>query len=117
MPASDVDHYLAGLPAPDRAALQTLRRMILDVVPDAEEGLSYGAPAFKVRGKAVAGFAAFKDHLSYLPHSGSVLGELAGEVSAYRTTKGSLHFSPDGPLPPELVASLISARLRELGLA
>lgn len=117
MPASDVDAYLAGLPAPDRAALEDLRRKILDVVPQAEEGLSYGSPSFKVQGKAVAGFAAFKDHLSYLPHSGSVLGELADEVAAYRTTKGSLHFTPDQPLPPDLVASLVSARLRELGLA
>lgn len=116
MPASDVDRYLDALADPDRTALQQLRRMILAVAPDAEEGLSYGSPSFKVNGKAVAGFAAFKDHLSYLPHSGAVLGELGDAVEGYRTTKGSLHFTADQPLTEELVRLLVAARLRELGL-
>lgn len=114
MSASDIDSYLAVLPDADRAALQELRRMILDVIPGAEEGLSYGSPAFKVGGKAVAGFAAFKDHLSYLPHSGSVLTELGSAVGKFRTTKGSLHFTSDRPLSPELVRLLVEARQREL---
>ena len=116
MPASDVDSYLAALSDPDGGALEDLRRMILEVVPGAEQGLAYGSPAFKRGGKAVAGFAAFKDHHSYLPHSGSVLGELADAVAGYRTTKGSLHFTPDRPLTAELVRRLVEARLRELGL-
>ena len=54
----------------------------MEEVPDADQGLSYGMPAFKVQGKTVAGFAAFTNHLSYLPHSGSVLAELGNEVVA-----------------------------------
>jgi uncharacterized protein YdhG (YjbR/CyaY superfamily) len=68
------------------------------------------------RGQDDRGFAAFKDHLSYLPHSGSVLGELGEAVAGYRTTKGSLHFPVDQPLPDDLVRSLVRTKMRQLGL-
>lgn len=93
--------------------LEALRGTILAVIPDAEQGISYGMPAFRLHGKTIAGFAAFKDHLSYLPHSGKVLGELAGDLSGYTMTKGSLHFPVDRPLPRAVVERLIAARLRE----
>ena len=117
MPRDEIDAYLAGLEAPARRTLEELRRTILKVVPDAEEGLSYGVPAFRVRGKAVAGFAAFKNHLTYVPHSGSVLGDLGDDVAGYETSKGSLKFAIDTPLPEDLVAKLVAARLRELETA
>jgi uncharacterized protein YdhG (YjbR/CyaY superfamily) len=116
MPHSDIDAYLAALDEPKRGTLEQLRQTILEVVPDAEQTISYGMPAFKVKGKAVAGFAAFKAHLSYLPHSGSVLSALGDEVADYETSKGSLRFAVDEPLPATLVEHLIQARLRELGL-
>ena len=116
MTHEDVDAYLAALDQPMRATLEELRRSILEVVPDAEQGLSYGAPAFKVEGKAVAGFAAFKAHLSYLPHSGSVLGGLSADIAGYQTSKGSLRFAVDQPLPTALVEKLVRARMGELGL-
>ena len=114
--AEDVDDYLAKVDEPKRTTLETVRRSILAVLPEAEEGLAYGVPAFKVHGKTVAGLAAFKHHLSYLPHSGSVLAELEDDLSAYEVTKGALQFAVDEPLPPGLVRSLITARLRELEL-
>jgi len=116
MPASDIDSYLAGVDEPKRSALEQLRRDIVAVLPDAEQCISYGMPAFKVQGKTVAGFAAFKNHLSYLPHSGSVLPKLAADLAGYERTKGSLHFPIDQPLPAALVNKLVGARLRELGL-
>ena len=116
MSAADIDGYLAAVEEPKRSTLEALRRSVLAVVPHAEQCLSYGMPAFKVQGKTVAGFAAFRDHLSYLPHSGSVLGELDDEVAGYRTTKGSLHLAVDQPLPDDLVRRLVEARMRELGL-
>jgi uncharacterized protein YdhG (YjbR/CyaY superfamily) len=67
----EIDRYLAALDEPKRSALEALRTSILEIVPEAEQGISYGAPVFEVQGKAVAGFAAFKRHLSYVPHSGS----------------------------------------------
>jgi uncharacterized protein YdhG (YjbR/CyaY superfamily) len=112
----DIDAYLARLEEPGRSTLQQLRKAILQVVPEAEEGLAYRAPSFKVRGKTVAGFAAFKNHLSYLHHSGSVLAELGDDLAGYETSKGALKFAIDKPLPKRLVKKLIDARMRELGL-
>lgn len=117
MTRDDVSAYLAGLDEPKRSTLGEMRRRILEVVPDAEECISYGVPAFRVQGKVVAGFAAFKNHLSYLPHSGSVFPELAGDVAGYRTSSGALQFPVDRPLPKALVKKLIKVRIRQLGLA
>jgi len=116
MAPQDVDRYLASLDEPRRSTLEALRRSILEVVPDAEQRISYGVPAFVVHGKTVAGFAAFKNHLSYLPHSGSVLSELDDDLAGYQRTKGSLHFAVDAPLPSTLVGRLVELRMRELGL-
>jgi uncharacterized protein YdhG (YjbR/CyaY superfamily) len=112
--SEEVDEYLRGLDEPKRSTLQALRGTILEIVPDAEQVISYRVPAFRVRGKTVAGFAAFKDHLSYLPFSGSVLGQLADELKGYTTTKSSLHFPVDRPLPKSVVRNLIAVRLAEL---
>ena len=116
MAADGIDGYLAALDEPKRSTLEALRRSILAVVPDAEQCISYGMPAFRVDGKVVAGFAAFKNHLSYLPHSGSVLGDLDDELDGYTRTSGSLHFPVDEPLPDELVRRLVDAKLRRLGI-
>jgi len=113
----EVDRYLAKLDEPKRSTLEALRTSILEVVPEAEQGISYGVPAFKVEGKTVAGFAAFKNHLSYLPHSGSVLSKLGDEVTGYQTSKGALRFAVDKPLPKQLVRKLVTTRMRQLGLA
>ncbi|MBV8987370.1 MAG: DUF1801 domain-containing protein [Solirubrobacterales bacterium] len=114
MSSEEVDQYLRGLDEPKRSTLQALRRTILEIVPDAEQVISYRVPAFRVRGKTVAGFAAFKDHLSYLPFSGSVLGQLADELQDYTMTKSALHFPIDRPLPKKVVKKLLAVRLGEL---
>lgn len=114
MSAEEVDEYLRGVDEPKRSTLQELRRTILEIVPDAEQVISYRVPAFRVSGKTIAGFAAFKDHLSYLPFSGSVLGQLADELNGYTMTKSSLHFPVDCPLPKSVVRNLIAVRLGEL---
>jgi uncharacterized protein YdhG (YjbR/CyaY superfamily) len=117
MSAVEIDEYLQRLDEPKRSTLSRLRRDILAVVPDAEQCISYGVPGFKIEGKTIAGFAAFKNHLSYLPHSGSVFPELAGELAGYQKSAGSLRFPVDQPLPPELVEKLIAVRLRQAGVA
>jgi uncharacterized protein YdhG (YjbR/CyaY superfamily) len=113
----EIDSYLAALDDTKRATLEALRKSILEVVPGAEQCIYYGVPAFKVGGKAVAGFAAFKNHLRYLPHSGSVLSALGADVAAYETSKGALRFAVDEPLPDHLVRKLVMTRMRELGPA
>jgi uncharacterized protein YdhG (YjbR/CyaY superfamily) len=117
MVPTEIDRYLARLGEPQRRTLEALRKSIMEVVPEAEQCISYGMPAFKVQGKTVAGFAAFKNHLSYLPHSGSVLATLPDDVEPYETSKGSLKFAINKPLPKRLVKKLIRARMQELGLA
>ena len=116
MAAADIDAYIGALDEPKRSTLEEMRRRILEVVPKAEQCLSYAMPAFKVQGKTVAGLAAFKNHLSYLPHSGSVLAQLEDELGRYERTKGSLHFAVDEPLPGHLVRQLVLTKMRECGL-
>ena len=116
MSADDIDGYLEALDDPKRATLERLRRTILEIVPDAEQCMSYGMPAFRLEGKVVAGFAAFKTHLSYLPHSGSVLSALSDDLDQYFMTKGALHFPIDKPLPKALVKKLIAVRRQQLGI-
>jgi uncharacterized protein YdhG (YjbR/CyaY superfamily) len=109
----EVDAYLRRLEEPKHSTLQALRRTILEIVPEADQVISYRVPAFSVDGKVVAGFAAFKNHLSYLPFSGSVLEKVADDLDGYTMTKSALHFRVDRPLPKALVRKLIQARLAE----
>ena len=114
MSAKDVDEYLRAVKEPERSTLQALRETILEIVPDAEQVISYRVPAFRVDGKTFAGFAAFRDHLSYLPFSGSVLAQLRDELEGCTRTKSALHFDVDRSLPKTIVEKLISVRLVEI---
>jgi uncharacterized protein YdhG (YjbR/CyaY superfamily) len=109
-----IDAYLATLPADQHEALQRLRAQVARLVPDAEETISYGMPAFKLRGRAVVWFAAWKAHCSLYPLTGTFLEARADALKGYRRTKGSLHFTPDHPLPQALVERLVRARLADL---
>ena len=113
MSAAEIDSYLDGLDQPKRATLERLRQTILQILPDAEQGISYGVPAVRVGGKVIAGFAAFKHHLSYLPHSGSVFPQLGDELRGYPTSTGALRFGIQEGLPAPLVRKLIEVRLRQ----
>jgi uncharacterized protein YdhG (YjbR/CyaY superfamily) len=113
MSKHEIDEYLATLGEPKRATLCELRDTIVAIVPDAEQCISYGVPAFRLRGKTIAGFAAFRSHLSYLPHSGSVLPRLLEETQGYTQTKSSLHFPVDEALPKKLVKKLLDARMAD----
>jgi uncharacterized protein YdhG (YjbR/CyaY superfamily) len=111
--SSEIDDYLSSLEEPKRSTLSQLRDTIVAIVPDADQGISYGVPAFRLEGKTIGGFAAFKNHLSYLPHSGRVIGRLERDTEGYTKTKGSLHFGVDEPLPEGLVRKLLNARIAE----
>ena len=111
--AQEVDQYLDALEEPGRTTLARLRQTIVDILPEADQGISYGVPAFKIRGKTIAGFAVFKNHLSYLPHIGSVFPQLEDELKGYATSSGALRFGIDEPLPVPLVEKLIAVRLQQ----
>ncbi len=111
-----IDEYLAAVEEPKRSTLEAVRASIRRLAPDAVETISYGMPAFKVGTKAIAGLAAFKAHLAYLPHSSEVFPVLAEELAGHTWTKGSLHFAVDEPLAEALVAQLIAVRRSQAGV-
>jgi uncharacterized protein YdhG (YjbR/CyaY superfamily) len=116
MTAVDIDDYLSGVSEPARTTLDEVRRRIAALVPSATEGISYAVPAFLVDGVPIAGLAAFRHHLSYLPHSGRVLESLGRLVEGYAQTPGSLHFPLGEPLPVDLLRALLLAKAELMGL-
>jgi uncharacterized protein YdhG (YjbR/CyaY superfamily) len=91
-----------------------MRKRILEIVPRAEEVVSYGMPAFKVDGKIVAGLLSNKKHVGYYPFSGSILHLFPGELAKFSTTKSALHVPVDKPLTKTLLSKLIKARLAQI---
>jgi len=111
--ALDVESYLARCPETHRTTLEKLRATIGSVVPKGTtEAISYGMPAFKYKG-ALVGYAAFKDHCSFFPMSGSLVGDFAEELKAYKTSKGTIQFPIDKPLPAALVKKMVKARIAQ----
>jgi uncharacterized protein YdhG (YjbR/CyaY superfamily) len=109
----DVDAFLAALPADTRAALENLRRAIRAATPGAEESINYGVPAFKYRGRPLVSFGAAKSHCSFYVQSPAVMEAHRDELSSYDTSKGTVRFTPDAPLPDALIAKLVRARTAE----
>jgi uncharacterized protein YdhG (YjbR/CyaY superfamily) len=110
-----VDDYLAGLSDHQRAALERLRRTIRSIVPRAEECISYQLPAFRLDGKVLVWFGAGAKHCAFYP--GGVVPELQRELKDFDTSKGTIRFQPDQPLPAALVRKLVKARIARLGAA
>jgi uncharacterized protein YdhG (YjbR/CyaY superfamily) len=111
--AADVDAYLAKVPEPARTTLEKVRATIRSAVPaEATEGLSYGMPAFHYKGALVA-YAAFKNHCSLFPMQASLIDDMQEELKNYRTSKGTLQFPQDKPLPAALLKKIIKLRVAE----
>jgi uncharacterized protein YdhG (YjbR/CyaY superfamily) len=110
--AASVSDYLARLPKERRAALQQLRKTIKAAAPDATEVISYGMPAFKHKGILVY-YTSFRDHCSLFPASIPVMQRFAKELAGRATSKGTIQFTPDKPLPARLVTRIIKARIAE----
>jgi uncharacterized protein YdhG (YjbR/CyaY superfamily) len=110
-PAKDVDEYLAGVPKEARATLEKLRKTIKAAAPMASEVISYQMPMYKHHGMVV-GFAAFKDHCSIFPGS-AVIDTYKKELKHYDTSKGTIRFPANKPLPAALVKKLVKARIAE----
>jgi uncharacterized protein YdhG (YjbR/CyaY superfamily) len=108
-----IDEYLAGMSPKSHAILQKLRKTVHSLVPEVEECISYRMPAFRYRGRIIAGFQATSKGCSYYPFSGTTLKTLAGDIEGYSQTKSALHFGPDKPLPASLVRKLLKARIAE----
>lgn len=112
-PAKTVDEYLARVPEPARGTLKKIRAMIRSAAPrKATEVISYGIPMFKYRG-ALVWFAAFTDHCSLFP-TAAVIEKLKNELKGYPTSKGTIHFAMDKPLPAPLVKKIVKARVAQV---
>jgi len=110
---SPIDEQLSKLPADQRKALQSLREVIVSVMPDAEEVISYGVPMFKRNGKGVISMSAHRGYLSLHLMSPPLAKAMEGELKSY--LKGvTLHFTPEKPLPASLVKKIVKARLKEM---
>ncbi len=108
-----IDEYVAGLDAGQRAALEKLRRTIRAAAPKAEEYFSYGLPAFRLDGRPLVAFGAGAKHCAFYPMSGSMVEAHRQELEGFETSKGTIRFKPDKPLPAALVRKLVKARLAE----
>ena len=108
-----IDEYFAWLNADHRDVLQKLRQTIHAVAPNAEECISYAIPAFRVNGRVLVGFAAWSNHCSFYPMSSKTLKKFRNELRIFQTSKGTLRFSPDKPMPVALVRKLLKARIAE----
>ena len=107
-----VDEYLARVSDDKRAALQKLRKTIKAAAPRAEECISYQLPAYRLNGMLVA-FGAAANHCAFYPMSASTVAAHKEELKDYDTSKGTIRFQPDSPLPPSLVRKLVKARIAE----
>jgi uncharacterized protein YdhG (YjbR/CyaY superfamily) len=112
--AGSVDAYLASLPAEARAGLQKLRKAIRTAAPDAEEGFSYGLPAFRLDGRPLVCYAASRSHSSFYPMSPTVMRAHAADLESYETSKGTIRFPPTNPPSSALLTRLVKARIAEL---
>lgn len=111
--AKTPDEYLSRIPEPAHSTLQHVRAVIQSVVPkETTEVISYGIPMFKYRGMLVA-YAAFAKHCSLFPTGSGVLDKFAKELEGYRTSKGTIQFPPDQPLPDVLIKKIVKARIAE----
>jgi uncharacterized protein YdhG (YjbR/CyaY superfamily) len=111
--ATTIDEFLAGVPEPQREALERMRSVIRVAAPQASEAVAYGVPAFKLDGKPFVSFGATKDHCSFYVQSPEVMQAHAEELAGFRTAKGTVYFTPDKPIPDDLVRRLVEARIAE----
>ena len=109
----DIDEYLAGVPEPARGTLNKVRAAIRAAVPpEATEAITYRIPTFKYKGSLVA-FAAFKNHCSLFPMSMAVIAAFKDELKGFHTSKGTIHFPLDKPLPAVLLKKMVKARVAQ----
>lgn len=109
-----MDDYLAALPADQRETLQRVRETVAAAAPEAEEGESYGMPAFRYGGKPLLGLTASAKHLSVHPFSPAVVDAVRDRLEEFSLSKGTIRFTPAQPLPADVVEELVALRLREI---
>ena len=110
-----IDEYLAGVNADQRAALEKLRKTIRTVAPKVEECISYGLAAFRLNGRPLVAFGAWANHCAFYPMSAATVKAFQDQLKGLETSKGTIRFSIDKPLPMALVKKLVKARIAASG--
>jgi uncharacterized protein YdhG (YjbR/CyaY superfamily) len=103
--------YLSAVPREQRAALEKLRSTIKSIVPDATEVISYDIPTFKLNGRMLVSYAAFKKHCSFFPGAGPIAMH-ANDLESFQTSKGTIQFTPEHPLSKALITKLVKTRIK-----
>ena len=109
-----MDDYFVDLDASTRAAFEHIRDLVMDMVPEAEQGTSYGMAALKYKQKPLLGFLAAKRHLSIFPFSSRVIDAVRDRLTGYELSKGTIRFTVAMPLPDEVVRDIVRHRLEEI---
>ncbi len=112
--ARTFDEYFAGVSPAQRQVLEVMRRAIRALAPKAEECISYGVAAFRLDGKVLVGLGATPQHCAFYPMSGTTIATFGKRLAGFETTKGSIKFQPDRPLPLTLVKALTKSRITDL---
>jgi uncharacterized protein YdhG (YjbR/CyaY superfamily) len=112
---NSVDEYIAAQPEAVRPKLERVRAAIRRAVPEAVEGIGYRMPGYKLRGKPMLYFAAFKEHYSLFAASGTFFAALEDDLKGYELRKGTVHFPITKPVPVKLISRI--AKLRAAGIA
>lgn len=110
---ADVETYLDRLPDVKRAALERLRRDVLAAAPGAEDVIAWSMPSFRLDGRLLVCYAAARNHCSLYPMSAAVMADFADVLARYDTSKGTIRFAIDKPLPATLVKRIVRARVAE----
>lgn len=113
-PQAQVRAYVAGHPPPARRALNAIRDAICTVAPEAVEGVAYGIPAFKLDGRPLVYYAAFKHHTSLYPITATIRASHADALKGYKTSTGTVQFPISRPVPVSLIKRLVKARVAEV---
>jgi uncharacterized protein YdhG (YjbR/CyaY superfamily) len=111
---SAMDDYLDGLAAAQKAALARVRAVVKGAAPEAEEGMSYGMPAFLYAGPPLLGFRSAKTHLSVFPFSPAAIEAVKNRLSGFDLSKGTIRFSADNPVPEDVLTDVVRARMQEI---
>ncbi len=108
-----IDNYLNKISPAEKEALERIRRIIHTTVPEAEEVISYGMPGFKYKGKYLAGFNAFKDHLSFFPTS-SPVEAFKDQLEDFELSTGTVQFTVEHPIPESVIKDMVLYRVANI---
>lgn len=114
MSAKNVGEYIATLPADAQKLVLKMRKTIKEAAPGAEESMGYGVPSFKLNGKQLVYYAAFRDHLGFYPGSSRAIRAFSKELIGYETAKGTVRFPFGKPVPWNLIKKIVAFRINEI---